>query len=93
MSEALIPLGTTLLTLAAGFLLGLAHFASLRTVTAMLLSGRHPARAIALQVARMGVAVAVFAGFAFAGALPLICGALGFLLGRAVVLRRSREET
>jgi len=89
----LSPFLLAALTLAGGVLLGLAHFASLAVVTRLFLDGRQRGRAVALQLARMAVAVAVFSGFALAGALPLLSGALGFLIGRAIVLRRSREGT
>ena len=93
MSAILTPYGLALLTLVAGLVFGVIHFTSLRAVTALLLSGEGRTRAVALQLLRMGLAVTVFVGFAFAGALPLLTGALGFLLGRAIVLRRTKAET
>ena len=86
------PYALAAIALTVGILLGLAHFATLRKVTDLFLSGQHRARALGLQLARMGLAVAVFSGLALLGALPLLCGALGFLVGRAVVLRRAREK-
>lgn len=93
MTFDLSPHTVPAIAMMAGLILGLAHFTSLRTVTAMLLAGRHPARALALQLARMAVIVAAFAGFAVAGALPLLGGTTGLLIGRTIVLRRVRRET
>jgi F1F0 ATPase subunit 2 len=74
-----------------GVALGLFHFASLRRVTALYLSGRDIWRALALQAARFAALLAVLVLLAHAGALPLLAGTLGLLVGRAIVLRQARK--
>ena len=87
-----LPLpAAVLLGLAAGFALGLFHFASLRRVTALYLAGRG-GRALALQLGRLGALAGGLALLALAGAVPLLSGAAGVLAGRAVVLARARRE-
>lgn len=73
--------------LAAGTALGLAHFASLAWNTRLYVTGG-AARALAVQLLRLAVLAAAFAGLARLGALPLLAGALGLLLARQLVLRR-----
>ncbi|MCR8549923.1 hypothetical protein M4578_19015 [Salipiger sp. P9] len=93
MSAALadLPLLPAALGLMAGLALGLVHFATLRRVTALYLSGAAPARALAFQLARFALLIGVLVLLATAGAAPLLGGALGVLLGRAIILRKSRE--
>ncbi|WP_434289586.1 N-ATPase subunit AtpR [Celeribacter sp. SCSIO 80788] len=81
-----------LLGLLLGFGVGLLHFASLRRVTAMYLSGSSTARAIILQLGRLVLVAALLVFLALKGALPLLAGAGGLLLARIVILRRSRKE-
>jgi len=79
------------LALLAGLVLGYVHFGALRRLSADYLSGR-ARRALGLQLARLGVMAAALFGLAKWGALPLLAGALGILLARAVVLRRAGAE-
>ena len=85
-------LALTLLGFALGIALGLAHFASLRRVTAMYLSGGSPVRAVLLQLARLALLGGVLLLFAQLGAAPLLASALGVLIAREAVLRRARKE-
>ncbi|MGI3166069.1 ATP synthase subunit I [Pseudooceanicola sp. 200-1SW] len=90
---AAYPAATALLAALLGLGLGVVHFASLRRVTDLYLGpGRAPARALALQLARLALLVAVFVLLAGLGAYPLLAGAAGLVLGRALVLRRARAE-
>lgn len=86
-----LPLLSAALGLLAGLALGLFHFATLRRVTDLYLSGTAPARALAFQLARFALLIGALVLLAIAGAAPLLGGALGILLGRAIVLRRTRE--
>ncbi len=81
------------LGLVSGFLVGLAHFASLRRLTALYLEGRAPKQAVALQLLRLALVALVLFGLVQLGALPLLAGALGLVLGREVVVRRARRES
>ncbi|SDL24486.1 ATP synthase subunit I [Aliiruegeria lutimaris] len=83
------PLALAALGFAAGLALGFAHFASLRRIVTLYLSGAAPARALALQLVRFAVLVAALAALARIGATPLLAGALGLLAARTVVLRRT----
>ncbi len=74
---------------AAGVVLGLAHFISLRRNASLFATGG-AARAFGMQALRFGVLIAGLGGLAYFGATALLCGALGLLLARAVVLRRHR---
>lgn len=80
--------------LAAGFALGLAvglfHFATLRRVASLYLSGG-PGRALALQLARLVLLAAALAALVQFGATPLLAGTLGLLAGRFIILRQGRE--
>ncbi len=84
---ALAPLAAA----AVGLTVGLFHFSTLEKVTRMYLHGGSLGRAIAFQIARLGLLAAVLAVLAHAGAMPLLGGALGLLIGRAIVLRRKRR--
>lgn len=83
------PVPVALAFLLAGILLGLVHFASLRRVSSLYLSGASPGRALALQMARLAVLAGALAGFALLGALPLLAATLGLFIGRAIILRRA----
>ena len=78
--------------LAIGLAAGLFHFSTLGAVTRLYLQGGFMGRAVALQILRLGLLAAVLAALAFAGAVPLMAGALGLLIGRAIVLRRKRGD-
>lgn len=73
-----------------GMLAGLAHFTMLRWNVLLLTTGS-PARAIALQLARLGALAAIFFMLARMGPWALLCGAGGLLLARHAVIRRIRS--
>ena len=73
--------------LAAGFLAGVIHFMSLWWNTRLFAIGA-AGRAFALQLARVALAVAALATLSLIGPLGILCGALGFLLARPLLLRR-----
>lgn len=75
--------------LAAGFALGVLHFATLSRVTDMLLSGP-VLLPMVLQLARFGVLGAAMYGLALLGAVPLIAAAIGITLARVVIVRRTK---
>lgn len=70
-----------------GVLLGLLHIGSLWWITQLYLKGG-ALRALAVQLLRFAVLLAVFAGLSKLGALPLLSGAIGLLLARSVLVRR-----
>ena len=77
--------------LAAGFLLGLAFFATLGRTVALYANGR-PVLAGLVHAGRIAVMVCVlFAAVRF-GASSLLATALGIVIARWLVLRRLREE-
>ena len=81
-----------LLALLIGFAAGFAHFATLRRVTDLYLSGKSSARAAILQIARLAGLAVLLVALAKFGTAPLLAGALGILAARAMVLRRARKE-
>jgi F1F0 ATPase subunit 2 len=81
------PVAGALAGLAVGVLLGLAHFGSLWWNAQLFLSGG-AFRAFGVQLIRFGILLAVLAGLAKLGALPLLSGALGLLLARGLLIRR-----
>jgi hypothetical protein len=80
------------LGLALGFAAGLVHFATLRRVTDLYLTGGSPTRALVLQLVRLAGLAAILVLFAGLGAAPLLAAALGVFLARGAVLRRLRKE-
>lgn len=82
-----------LLAMAAGGLaFGLIYFATLRWTTEALGTGKGRQRAIVLSVGRVAAAVALFAGAVQLGAAALLATFAGFLLARAVMVRRARRS-
>lgn len=73
--------------LLAGLLAGVAFFALLRWNAALYLRHGGVARAVALQAARLAAIAAVLTLAARHGALPLLLGAAGLLVARALVMR------
>lgn len=71
-----------------GFAAGVVHFLGLRRNVRLYVSAGRLRDAIALQAARLGLTVALFAFAAWHGAAALLLAAGGFLLARAVVLAR-----
>jgi F1F0 ATPase subunit 2 len=86
------PLFATALGFVLGFAAGLVHFATLRQVTALYLGGGALPRALGLQLLRLALLAGVLVLLARLGAGPLLAGALGVLIARAMVLRRARKE-
>jgi len=76
--------------LVAGLLLGLAYFATLAATVRFYTEGR-PLAAGLLQAGRFVALAGALFGLAKLGALPLVCGGLGIVLGRQLVMRRKRE--
>ncbi|MEZ6002204.1 ATP synthase subunit I [Hyphomonas sp.] len=72
----------------AGFGAGWLHFASLEWVANRIVEGR--LSAIALQLGRIVLLVGILFLLAKGGALVLLSGAAGILLGRVIVLRGTR---
>ncbi|MCJ2185609.1 N-ATPase subunit AtpR [Novosphingobium beihaiensis] len=74
-----------------GLVLGFVHFGTLASVSEDYLNGR-TGRAVAVHLLRMAVMAAVLFALVKLGAIPLLAGALGIVIARAVVLRRARRE-
>jgi len=79
--------------LVAGIGLGFAYFALMRRSTESYLAGGGWLAPLALTVARLGGAVVVLAVAVHFGAAPLLAVFGGFLIARAIVLRRVRGES
>lgn len=73
--------------LALGTLAGAWHFMSLRWNWPLFAEGR-AAAALALQLARFALTGALLFLLAHVGALALLAGMAGFLLARAIAMRR-----
>jgi F1F0 ATPase subunit 2 len=86
-SVANAPAVGAFLGFGVGVLLGLVHFGALWW-NAQLYLHRGALRALAIQLVRFAVLLAGLAGLAKLGALPLLSGALGLLLARALLVRR-----
>lgn len=91
--SALEPTGffVLLLVLIGGTGLGYVHFATLHAVSLDYLGG-HPVRAVLVQIARMGLMVIVLVVLARLGALYLLSGAVGVLIGRFMVMHKAGRE-
>ncbi len=79
--------GQIVIGLIAGLLVGAFHFASLWWNTRLFTTGE-AGKAIALQLGRIAVAVAVLTLLAGLGLAALLCGALGLLVARPLLLWR-----
>jgi len=80
--------GQIVIGLTAGFLLGRFHFSS-GSWNARLFAAGAAGKAIALQLGRIAVAVATLVLLArLLGLAALLCGALGFLVARPLLLWR-----
>jgi F1F0 ATPase subunit 2 len=86
------PIAGAVFGLAAGALLGLAHFGSLWWNTGLYARGG-AAAALVIQLARFAVLGLVLAGLAHLGAMPLLAGALGLIAVRHLVVRRLGRIT
>jgi F1F0 ATPase subunit 2 len=78
--------------LIAGFAAGLVHFSTLRRNVQLLAFGS-ASKALAMQLARLALMLMVLFVLAKLGPWTLLCGALGVLVARSVVLRRFRVAT
>lgn len=78
------------IALVGGAALGLLHFGTLRRTVDAFAGGR-TARALLMQLARLGLLAACLFVAARAGALPLLAAALGLLAGRAAIMHRERR--
>jgi F1F0 ATPase subunit 2 len=88
--EAVMTGGLTVqvvIGLLAGFLAGVLHFASLWWNARLFTTGS-AGKAIAVQLGRIAVAVAVLILLARLGFAALLCGALGFLVARPLLMWR-----
>lgn len=83
------PIFATGIGLAAGFLLGLVYFSSVRRSAELLLLGEATMRAVLVQGGRLALAAASLFAMARLGALPLLAATLGFTIARHFVLRRA----
>jgi len=72
--------------LAAGWLAGRAHFASLAAIVRSLLAG-NVGQAVALQLGRLALLALALAAVARLGGLALLCALAGILAARRQVLR------
>ena len=80
--------GQIVIGLIAGLLIGAFHFSSLSWNTRLLAAGA-AGKAIAMQLGRIAVAVAVLILFArLLGLAALLCSALGFFVVRPLLLWR-----
>ena len=79
--------GQIVIGLIVGLLVGAFHFASLWWNTRLFTTGE-AGKAIALQLGRIAVAVAVLTLLARLGLAALLCGALGLLVARPLLLWR-----
>jgi F1F0 ATPase subunit 2 len=83
--------GQIVIGLIAGLLIGGFHFASLWWNTRLFTIGA-AGKAIALQLGRIAVAVAALTLLARLGLAALLCGALGLLVARPLLLWRFGES-
>ena len=82
--------GSLIIALAAGLLVGIVHFASLRRNADLYVQQGKLWGAILVQLARLSLVVLILSAAAWAGAGPLLAAASGVLIARAAVLRRYR---
>jgi len=92
LTVSLNPL-TVVVMLLIGIGLGFAYFALMRRSTESYLAGRGWVAPLALTAARLAGAVVVLAVAAHLGSAPLLAAFGGFLIARAIVLRRVRRES
>ncbi|CAJ7343976.1 ATP synthase subunit I [Burkholderia pseudomallei] len=77
---------------ALGFVAGACHFVSLGWNSRLFVAGRAGV-ALALQLARVALAVAVLVVLARAGFGMLVAGSAGFFAARAIAVRRAAALT
>jgi hypothetical protein len=81
------PFARAALFLSAGTALGAANFGALAWNAGLYLSGG-VGRAVAIQLGRFALLVAILSGIAQLGAQPLLWAVLGVFFGRMAVVRR-----
>jgi len=74
----------------AGFVVGVPYFASLWWSTKLFVTGS-AGRAVALQLGRVGIVLAALTLLARLSFIALLCGVLGLLVARSVLLSRFGE--
>jgi hypothetical protein len=79
--------------LVLGILLGLAYFRAVRLSAERFVQGRRVALAITLTLGRLLLLGGLLVLIVRQGALPLLAFALGFLVARALAMRRVRAIT
>jgi len=89
--HALPTIAAALAAAAAGLLFGGVYFRALRIGVAAMAAQGGWRRLLLLTLARLGIAVLLFAMAARLGALPLLSAFAGFLLARRRALRGGRE--
>ncbi len=77
--------------LAAGSVVGVLHFRSLWWTIRRLTGGDRMVTAIALMIGRFFLLGGLLTLASLEGALPLLMMGLGLLIGRSLVMRRTRE--
>lgn len=77
----------------AGFSFGVAFFCALSANAVWYLEGGHAGRAVMLHMARLTGAGALFFVSAQFGAGPLLAALVGFLIARAVMIRKKGGAT
>ena len=87
-----LTVGLPLAAAVIGLAFGLVYFAALHHTVALFAAQRSWVGPAALTVARIGAAVILLALAARLGAAPLLAAFIGFLLARAVALRRARAR-
>ncbi|MBI1179278.1 MAG: hypothetical protein GC201_01890 [Alphaproteobacteria bacterium] len=75
----------------AGALLGMVYFRALRRTADAVVDGGW-SRAVVFTVARIALAVALFAAAARFGPVPLLAAFAGFLAARVLAVRMARRE-
>ncbi|WP_018317142.1 ATP synthase subunit I [Bradyrhizobium sp. WSM2793] len=93
----ILPTGIQVLAisgdLAAGIVLGLMYFGSLRWTVSQFTGGGGAVRTIALMVLRFVILGAVLTLASLAGPLHLLAVTLGVFIGRSLIHRSTREVT
>ena len=77
----------------AGLAFGLIYFAALRRSISLFANGARWQMVVLLSLLRVSLAVAAFFLLARLGAIPVICGAAGFLLARTITIRNAQRQS
>ncbi|MFM0649611.1 ATP synthase subunit I [Paraburkholderia bryophila] len=76
--------------LIAGFAAGLVHFSTLHRNVQLLAFGS-VGKALAMQIARLGLLLVILFVLAKLGPWTLLCGTLGVLVARSVIVHKVRR--